>query len=157
MQNSAVAQLARHHADETKVACSSRGPTLLAFGSWFEAFYLANSQFYSLDFKSIVARILLINSICFLMGVSMCPLITHRCQKNRSVSLRFNFSELCSEPRRARGATSTAEISKTLRRNPIIFYKIVEGGHIKESWAGFLNRTNIESDAWEVEIELLVW
>ena len=76
--------------------------------------------------------------------------------KIRSVSLRFNFSELCSEPRRARGATSTAEISKTLRRNPIIFYKIVEGGHIKESWAGFLNRTNIESDAWEVEIEFLV-
>ena len=72
--------------------------------------------------------------------------------KIRSVSLRFNFSELCSEPRRARGATSTAEISKTLRRNPIIFYKIVEGGHIKESWAGFLNRTNIESDSWEVEI-----
>ena len=52
---------------------------------------------------------------------------------NRSVSLRFNFSELCSEPRRARGATSTIGISKTLRRNPILFYMIVEGGHIKES------------------------
>ena len=30
------------------------------------------------------------------------------------------------------------------------------GGHIKKSWAELLDRTNIESDAWEVEIELLV-
>jgi hypothetical protein len=89
------------------------------------------NSFYSLDFTSIVARILLINSICFLMGFSICPLIPHRCQKNRSVGLRFNFSELRSELRRARDATSTVEISKTLRRNPNFSDRIVEGDHIK--------------------------
>ena len=56
-------------------------PRPYCLGSCSEAFYLANSQFYSLDFKSIVARILLINSIYFLMGFSIWPLITHRCQK----------------------------------------------------------------------------
>ena len=104
-----------------------------------------------------MARILLINSIYFLMGFSIWPLITHRCRKfDRWACVSTFQNSVRMEPRRARGATSTAEISKTLRRNPIIFYKIVEGGHIKESWAGFLNRTNIESDAWEVEIEFLV-
>ena len=79
------------------------------------------NSFYSLEFTSIVARILLINSICFLMRFSICPLIPHRGKKNRSVGLRFNFSELRSELRRARDAASPVEISKNLGRNPNFF------------------------------------
>ena len=53
------------------------------------------------------------------------------------------------------GATSTVEISKTLRHNPFFSDRIVEGGHIKECRAEFLNRTNIESGAWVVGAEFL--
>ena len=68
------------------------------------------------------------------MAFSILPLDNPLVSKIRSVSLRFNFSELDSEPRWAWGATSTAEISTTPRQNPILVYRIVEGGHIKESW-----------------------
>ena len=90
------------------------------------------NSFYSLDFTSIVARILLINSICFLMGFSICPLIPHRCQKIDRWACVSTFQnsvrsyvELGTRLRRSKSQKLSDEIR-------IFSDRIVEGDHIKE-------------------------
>ena len=72
------------------------------------------------------------------------------------MGLRFNSSELCSELRRARDATSTVKSQKLSDEIRFFSDRIFEGDHVKGLLSWIQNRTIIESGVWELETEFLV-